>query len=683
MTVKDPSMVPTSSGMADGGADTFVDEAHGKMNKWEEETEELSEDVYSLLYTAPFRSTAFAYAVFVVMFQWGFAALAMIDLIDFGASNPLRVPKGVDIQVTIVQALALILAVVVQDDMIEGFAMLNTETHFDHAHLGTSTAKWFLSAITQILEGLVMLLITFILIMQSASVNNALLNFAAMSFIWTIDDAGFALAKRGFVTDKIQVACEEVVNLKLSAPSKNHKKLKRFLFVLTCAVEMAGFGVIVHEQRTGQFLSPDTIFVQFGDSFDPFISAYSGVYVKTSKMIAGRAAYVKNKGMHISMIAFCKEEKTWTWVQNDEYFWLLDDKDSLEEDDHRIDPCAGWRVKSEETDSYDIREPSAWFVLNRASDTPQKFDHFYLASNDCSEGEKSLCSSKHGSCENNVCACNPGRYGLNCEFEEPCLALSVDLRQHSFPEIDALDVLDVVSDDYELLHNTNGMPVEVYHRPVYVAEYTTQRFDVLLFTGRRWVITDTDGMHEFRHRLDNTTQITRAALADYLLNTFHAGHSLPFSHYFVSEKMDVGSPSDALTPTGLKWYKAREKPNQISKLGPEFSDPIFDEEEVSSWFSESIIISPQQAILVDTVLICSVCGKDNSCLNLHDCIVETGVCNCRPGYLGKLCEWATPCEEDSDCNGGTCVGSQDRCGECPDGSYGYFCELGTNSSVAD
>lgn len=606
----------------------------------------LSEDVYSLLYVAPFKSLAFAYAAFVVCFQWVLVSLALYDLLAPGAANPLQIPSGVPIQVTIAQVFALVLAAAMQDDLLEGFMMHEWARIIlkdDNLLPGTTATKCYLSVVAQCLEGSAMLTVIFILVMQSSTIIGMFLNFAALQFVWCIDNVGFTLAKNGFITAGVQEACEVVDNLKIPEGHRSKNWFKRLVFLFVCTGLLTGYGIIVHWQHSGKYICQSLV-LQFGDSFNPLMSAFSGVYERTDDHVASRATYLETRGRR-SRIAYCEKEKAWTWSHEGDISWLPSFVGNVQE--KNSDPCSNWKARSEETDSFDITTTKAWFVKNPWSDRVQLFDHFFLACNDCGED---ICNSKHGYCEGNKCLCKPGYFGLNCEFEEPCAEVSVDARQKPFPTFEGTNYWEM-KPSMDVLKDEEGNVVEVYHKPVYVAEYSNgtgdswDGLDVMLFNGRRYIITDTDQMKELQAMLyfGGGTDV-RSALVGYLSNTFHAFHSLPYSSFFVSGGIDMGTPSDALTPIGLQWYESRHRSGRLYELVLGFRYPESNRGDLGSdndmGSFNMAFFDPEQAISVDTALICGVCDEKNSCLNRQEC--NAGVCSCAPSYDGKLCEVESP-----------------------------------------
>jgi hypothetical protein len=408
---------------------------------------------------------------------------------------------------------------------------------------------------------------------------------------------------------------------------------------------MTGYGVIVSQQKSGKFLS-QTLFVQFGDSFVPYLPTLSGVYKQNEdehELRDGRVFYVAKH----AILGYCKEEKAWTFTETG-VNWT---ETSACEDT--------WTAKSPETESYDITttSKSSWLVLNPESKKGVPLESFTLASNDCksTDGERGLCSSNHGECRDNKCECNKGFFGLNCEFtglneQNPCATLHVDFRKSPFPDLPEEGFYRGFSDEYQLLRDGNEMVVELYNRPVYVFEHDNGEFDILMFLGRRWVISDTGSFKSQK----NTW--TRSELAAYLSGEFD-GYNSSYESYFISDPMDVNTPSDALTPVGLEWY--RVKSNNVESAG-------------------NNEIDPSQPL--NTALLCSVCLVDvNDCFNLGTCgeEAEAGQCTCPLGFVGTLCEHEVPCTDDTSggcLNDGECDADTGTC-DCGDNFGGDQCQF--------
>lgn len=96
----------------------FQDDPDDEFTKENEEELEkaLTEDIYSLLYTAPVIGPTFIFAMCVFMLQAGLLLLIFFNLVDMsknpnttnGESNRIDLPAGAEMEVTIAQVRLLI-----------------------------------------------------------------------------------------------------------------------------------------------------------------------------------------------------------------------------------------------------------------------------------------------------------------------------------------------------------------------------------------------------------------------------------------------------------------------------------------------------------------------------------------------------------------------------------------------
>ena len=548
---------------------------------------ELSDDIYSIIYTAKSRSAAFSFAVFVFLFQMTVIGLILTDLIDASNTfNPMQIPPGVVTEVRIAQCLALLLSVAMQQDIITSLIFLH-DGYNEEVLNSVSSAnfqKWLLAAICQFLAGASLLVALFILMMQSTEVISLFLNFAALHFVSEIDNVGFAMAKLGFITDSVQNETKRVRDLKV--PSRSTSNI--FRRVMLCGL-MAGYAYVVISQRSGKFL-PQSLRVQFSDDYQPFLPLFSGVYDQTKDdVVNGRVIYLERE-TRLGMFGYCKENRVWTFSVGN------------------MDPCEDWLACSPETFSFDIAStaPSEWLVLSNTKSgelgKTVPIPSFALSSNDCFRND-GLCV--HGRCNDNKCVCDEGHYGLRCEFDAPCPHLQIDFRTMPFPSSD----YGPIPYTFDILLRSDNYPVEVYHRPVYV--YNSDGFfDIILFQGRRWVLTNSDLLNI----TDSESFLSATDLAEYFA-TDYVGIYTQTMGYFVTDSMDVDTPRDSFTPEGLEWY--RIKMNR---------DETID-------FDDIDMTQP-----LGTAMLCAVCDEfENQCFFDGVCN-EFGKCECSGKHAGALCE---------------------------------------------
>jgi hypothetical protein len=570
--------------------DGIVEKAVEVEDEQEFTYSDLSDDIYSIIYTARSCSTAFWFAIFVFLFQITIIGLILTDLIDVSNEfNPLQIPPGVVTEVRIAQCLALLLSVAMQQDIITSLIFLHNG--YNSEVLDTvpyaKFPKWLLSGICQFIAGSSLLVALFILMMQSTEVISLFLNFAALHFVSEVDNVGFAMGNLGFISDSVQAETKRVMEFKVPSRVTSNVFRRVMLFLVLCGL-MAGYTYVVICQRSGKFL-PQSLRVQFSDDYQPFLPLFSGVYDQTADdVINGRVIYLE-RTTELGMFGYCMKSRTWTFSIGNK------------------DPCDNWLACSPETFSFDITStsPSEWHVLTSTVTGEQgktvPIPSFALASNDCYHND-GLCVS--GKCVDNECVCDEGKFGLRCEFDAPCPHLQIDFRTRPFPTD-----FGVIPYNFDILLDADDYPVQVYHRPIYVYE-SEGFFDIILFQGRRWVLTNSD--------LLNLTEpgsfVAATDLADYFVTDYVGIYSRTLS-YFVTDSMDVDTPKDSFTPEGLEWYRIKTN-----------LDETID-------FNE---IDPTQPLL--TAMLCAVCDDfQNQCFYDGVCN-DVGMCECSGKHAGALCE---------------------------------------------
>jgi len=633
----------------------------------------LPEDIYSLIYTSEYHSWAFFYGLLVFGVQITIILMILNDLVDLSDSNnPLQVAPGVSLEVTIAQAISTVLAVVTQTNLLTALSRASEGYDPDINMAVNPSCTWRKFTLTvrlQFLVGILYLADSFILNMQSASVLELMMNFAALAFISDIQDLAFWLAHHGFLSETIQNETYQVEKYEIPVQHVKRKVAKkRLLFGIICTILLSLYSVVVHQQRSGKFLCKK-IFVQFGDAYRPELPYFSGEYLQGSHLVNGRVVYVDPKGRSKARFAYCNKEHAWTF-SGGLYPATIDPDAGVLEFKETSDPCEYW-VKSTETRTYDITETTSWMIFKFVTKETLPLESFTLNCNDCDSHGSTSCSG-HGACVNNQCVCNPGRSGHSCEYWKHCSNLELDERTLPFPYSNA--GVFRPSNSYELLlekdaaSENSTRPVLVYNKPVYFAEVPSQPdiLNIILFTGRRWCIV-------LNVELTDTELQSKENLPRYLTTNFHGWFSR-FHIYFFSEPIDVGGPSDfSSNPSDLIWYRSR----QWLKNGDKVFYQVDDNHPTK------------------TVLLCSDCQSlTNDCFNGGECrkdkhktaIINSsttrGECICPLGTSGFLCERELSCYEPGvKCfNGGKCNKQTGDC-SCPSTHTGRLCQYGTACTI--
>ncbi|CAB9501950.1 expressed unknown protein [Seminavis robusta] len=405
----------------------------------------FGESTFTFLFMCKPCSHAFVYALFVYLLQLSFVILALVDAIDAGSPNPLQLPPMVGLPTTLAQVVILFVVVAFQSDLMEAVSKLHDGYYppIISVFPGATYATWLMSCIAQLIIGLLILVVTFILTMQVDNVVNSMLNFAALHFIADIDDIGFELAKLGFVSHKVQRSVWRVADFKVPKQDKGNA-LRRGLYLGTLVGIFVGFAILKGRQFHGYYL-PTYLFVQFDDAYIAKLSHYSGAFEAEVARTAGHRSYHDIATQSISL-AYCDKENAWTFSETS-------------------DPC-DFFARSVKVNTYDVTSiPWSDWLEKDSFSRLQPFESFRLLNNDCDE------KTCRGKCENGRCTCPPDSFGFDCEFTTVCPALIVNGKHGPFPEA-SLDGTGItrtytIGDRYHLLRDERGELVRVYSMPVY------------------------------------------------------------------------------------------------------------------------------------------------------------------------------------------------------------------------
>ena len=579
----------------------FLQEKSRSINDRNDEAinyEQLSNDTYSLLLTNNVMSFPFLFATSIFCFQMLVIVLIVPPIISFGTINPMNVPPNVIVSVRLAQILSIIISVMTQGDV---FKLPQTDLeHVFGAIPGLNYLKFVFSLILRFIEGFVVLMTTFCLVIAESTVIDIFMNFSAMVFVAELDDIAILLAQIGLIGENLKKAADELQGIVIV---KQRKKKINILLLISRTLSLAlfvgslvGLGIISSQQSSGFFLC-ENIKVQFDDEIDNHLGFMSGIYRQNPTKLNGKVSYEEKRSQGRGRFAYCDLESAWTFSFDSIY---------------GPDPC-NWVAKSPKTEKFDITEIplSEWKALN-ALNQPLPFVSFSILCIDCAKQPSQTVCSGQGACIDNICRCVPERFGISCEFSQPCSNVEIDVRQEPFfsysSEYEILEKLESYEDSSEWL--------QLYEKPVYAYE-TNGVCDILFFVGRRWVATKSTKLNDFTY-VQNKNATMKEQLVDYLNNEFHG----LFSNYiidYISAPTDANTPNDAATPVDLNWYKAR------FDRSPDYSRIT----RVTLLCATCKITSPGTFFNVNNVYDASCFGKGH-CIN--------GGCECKSGAYGVLCQ---------------------------------------------
>lgn len=316
--------------------------------------------------------------------------------------------------------------------------------------------------------GSLFIITIFTLVVQSTTVVGMFLNFAALEFITTVDDVAFALGKRGYFTNSIKQACDEVNDM-IVLRKKGGRISRRIQILIIMASLLGVFALILHQEEMGQF-DCRRIEVQFGDGFITLLPVFSGIYTYQREFHNGRPIYIDERGR--AVFRYCKNGKGGILSFAETGYWAFNIRPNVTSPIDDI--CTNYLSRSPDTKGYSVLDLPAngWLAKHRTTDSVEySTDYFSLRCADC---DPSTCN---GDCVEDKCECTSesGRFGSHCQFTEPpCEETDYDRRTSPFSGAG-----NTYSSDYYLLRNAENEVSFAYNRPIYHYVIGDDEVDIL------------------------------------------------------------------------------------------------------------------------------------------------------------------------------------------------------------
>ena len=524
----------------------------------------LPEDTFSFIIYSRVCSRAFFLAILVFSFQVAVYALLAYDITDLtNEINPFKLPVNVEMPVRIAEAFAIVVAVITQDDVQQALNLMRdgydqdpmNHSSLDQTFPKATKAKWILSIFLRAFEGFFGLALTFLLIMQSTTVLDLLLNFLAMEFVSQLDDVVFVLTRAGFfgrtLSEGAKKMSDEDTPYKVSVSWTASFAAATYFIILSVAF-FACWWIIRTKQVSGEFLCQQ-IFAQFGDEVVPMLGAFTGLFSRHTNSYGNRLSYIDDR-VGGALLAYCLEQKRWTLS-------LVTDND----------PCT-WIAASDETIDFDVltTATSQWVVKDAAKGILPLSQHFLICQdhmhidNLCGKYGNRIIGDEDDKYD---CKCKRGRYGLRCEYKEPCQKMEISQGQgynNGFVKRGGTNSSYFASTFY-LLEGA-----EAYNHPVYTSLLGNDQdvvvtlgdnqtlsnvtdIDIIVFTGVRWILS----YKSWFPGLKDINDVSE--MAEYFSKKFH-GHFTKYTALYISEPayvsetlyMDSQTGAEA-SPSNLKW----------------------------------------------------------------------------------------------------------------------------------
>jgi hypothetical protein len=184
------------------------------------------------------------------------------------------------------------------------------------------------------------------LIMQSKTVLDLLLNFSAMEFVSLLDDGAFLMLREGYFgigMMKQATLCEKKYHVSQTSSLKSMCLSAVYFFIIFAAM-FSGWIGIYSDQAKGKYLC-QRMYIQVDDEFAPALAGLSGIYtINIDEKFGGRVtSSQENNGQ--GKIGYCEDENVWTL--------------KIQEQLMSYDPCLRWVAKSSESFDFDVTKTTS------------------------------------------------------------------------------------------------------------------------------------------------------------------------------------------------------------------------------------------------------------------------------------------------------------------------------------
>ena len=430
---------------------------------------------------------------------------------------------------------------------------------------------------------------------------------------------------------------------------------RAFLLGFLTIIMYAGFGYTIYLQYSGQLLCP-AVEVTFGSNVES-MGTFTGTYELAPRLYFGRSVYYKriptgsgdNQTTSTSnRYAMFSYDGGWEFSICDVDGGLKSiNSDCLFNDVNRhLIAYAAY------TESHDIRDNNdiPWYIFDVSSrkieDLLQETIEFQcswygptasMSYSKCRD-DASYVVSTSGGCNN---ACPEIRLDPSSKF--PRTTTTTPIASRDGDELG--DAWITHPREFSLLTTTNGQEREsgnvtavvAYDHPIYWAlaslhfgrqEASIAVLDLIVFTGKRWVILDTTKL--FPGATFSFNELYEAVV-EYFSHGFHAlqlssntGHAITF----LSDEVDK-SWGSSLSPIGIGWHKVIYPEDDDNAI---VDDDFYINYYSHDWFPQvgsKIEAASFSCIFCDTAT--NPCEYDGTCNT-------NGKCDCLYGTTGPLCD---------------------------------------------
>lgn len=274
----------------------------------------IPEDSFSMFYAASsWHEHVFPTCVFLLqMVILAFIGTNLVEKEEDPLVSNFNIPVDVPLTVTVSQYIACFVSAFTAQDLVTGMIYAHKPIK-DEDYNGPPPIswKWELSNAMRTLVGLLVVFLSLIFIVQSTTVIDLFLNFAAVAFVSELDNTAFGLATNGFLGEIPQRLAKQVSDLHVDDQSGGGSRLRK---------RIAGSAIIVivlWAALTASVIWQDNmnyackrVYLEVGETRYAWARHFSGTYVREKEKINQRAVYLKYEGVK-TFIAYCSLDERW------------------------------------------------------------------------------------------------------------------------------------------------------------------------------------------------------------------------------------------------------------------------------------------------------------------------------------------------------------------------------------